>query len=902
MVCTISAGTASSYYISEQSRYYTGGKEPVGRWFTPSASAGVAPGTGIINGAEIDDAIFERLHAGLDIAGNKLTQNADGSHVDRVAGYDLTFSAPKSVSVVWGLGDEVQRREIEAAHDAAVRSALGVVNDHAAFSRRGKGGAVLEPVQLTGAIFQHGEARPIEREIGPAGAEAAGKVLASDPQLHSHAVVFNWAQRAENSWGSIDGRQLFRWKMAAGAVYRAELAVRLQALGYGIERTDEKGLFEIAGVPRSIRDEFSGRRQAIVTAMREHGLDTASAPALAASVTKAGRHAKATGPDTDRHEAWRERAAGLGFDLSMTKLSSLSRPKSEHIASDAKAILDRLTETKAVFRQQDIVAAVAADLVGTRTAGDLAAAAETGNGGNVRAAIAERVQAVLDAVELVPLGVDSLGRPAYSTREMVALEEGVAKTAQAMSQKYFGPDPSAIGASPVGTMTGKQMEKPGQSGMAALSAEQRAAYDHACDTGALAIVEGAAGSGKTTTLSAIARTYRQAGYQVIGSAVAWRAAQQLGEECGIESRALDSWLAKHRDGQDIFTRTTVLILDEAGLLSTRQMHAVLLAAQAGGSKVVLAGDQRQLQAIGAGSGLAIVAETINGIRVDVNRRQTEVWARTAVSQLARGEAEPALRAFDEHDCLHWAAGRNAVIGKALELWRDHRQTHPAQSLVVLAKSNADIRILNEAIRTELRQGGQIRGDDVIIRAVDRSGKAYDLAIAKGDRLEITTRNKDLGMVNGTTGIVTRIVPERDGHARLTLAIGSEAKTFSTAELADARGRARLGHAYATTIYNAQGLTVDRAIVIGSVSFSANQAYVAASRAREQTDIIIDSKEIDRELRAQARMEGNSLKMSPTPQERLSRLGRGWARAEIKERAILLHPMAPGLRRQADLER
>lgn len=880
MVCTISAGTASSYYVSEQSRYYTGGKEPVGRWFAPSASAGVA------DGAEIDDATFERLHAGLDGTGNKLTQNADGSHVDRVAGYDLTFSAPKSVSIVWGLGEEAQRQEIEAAHDAAVRSALGVVNEHAAFSRRGKGGTILEPVQLTGAIFQHGEARPVEREAGPADTGTEGKVLAADPQLHSHAVIFNWAQRADGSWGSIDGRQLFRWKMAAGAVYRAELAARLQALGYGIERTDEKGLFEIAGVPKSVRDEFSGRRQAIMAALQEHSLDTASAPALAASVTKAGRHAKAMGSDIDRHEVWRERAAGLGFDLSGGKLPS---PKSEPTVSDAKSILGRLTETKAVFRQQDIVAAVAADLTGTKEAKDLAAAAriaEARDGRSVRAAIAGRVQAVLTEAELVPLGPDALGRPAYSTREMVALERGLAEAAQAMSQRYFGPVPSAIGISPAVTAASKPMEKPGNQDAVALSVEQRAAYDRACGTGGLAIIEGAAGSGKTTTLSAIAQTYRQTGYRVIGSAVAWRAAQQLGEECGIESRALDSWLAKHRDGQDIFTRKTVLILDEAGLLSTRQMHAVLVAAQAGGSKIILTGDQRQLQAIGAGSGLAIIAETVNGARVDTNRRQKEAWARIAVSQLARCEAEPALRAFSEHGCLHWVPGRKAVIGKALELWRDHRQHHPDQSLAVLAKSNADIRILNEAIRAELRQGGQIRGDDVVVRAMDRSGKPLELSIAKGDRLEITTRNKELGVVNGTTGIVTRVEPERNGHARLTLAIGNEAKTFSTAELADVHGRARLGHAYATTIYNAQGLTVDRVIVIGNSSFSANQAYVAASRARERTDIVIDNKEIDRELRAQARMEGRAMKQQPTPSDRMARLAHGWARAEIKERATL----------------
>ncbi|MDE8345215.1 MAG: relaxase domain-containing protein [Acidocella sp.] len=866
MVCTISAGTAASYYISEQSRYYTGGQEPVGRWFAPSATAGA----GVVDGAEIDDATFERLHAGLDAAGHKLAQNADGSHADRVAGYDLTFSAPKSVSVVWGLGETEQRQAIEAAHDAAVRAALGVVNESAAFSRRGKGGAMLEAVQLTGAIFQHGEARPTERE----GGETGGKTLEADPQLHSHAVIFNWAQRADGSCGSLDGRQLFRWKMAAGAVYRVELAARLQELGYGIERTDEKGLFEIVGMTKSVREAFSGRRQGIVAALRERGLATAEAPALAASVTKAGRKSKSAAPGADRHEDWRARAVELGFEV---PLPGMKAAKPERSTASPADILARLTETKAVFRRPDIVAAVAADLVGTAVAGS-----------EMEAVIAGRVQAVLDDAGLVPLDPDALGQPAYSTKEMVALEQRLAQTARELSGGYFGPVPSARGA-----MNG--------AGMAALSEEQRAAYDHACGTGRLALVEGAAGSGKTTTLSVIAQAYQQAGYEVIGSAIAWRAAQQLGEECGFESRALDSWLAKQRDGQEVFTRKTVLIVDEAGLLSTRQMHAVLTAAQAGGSKVILAGDQRQLQAIGAGSGLAIVAEQVNAARVDTNRRQKEAWARTAVSQLARGEAEPALRAFDEHGCLHWAGGQKAVINRALQLWRGHRQNHPGQSVVVLAKSNADVRALNAAMRAELRQSGQVRGDDVIVRAVDRSGGTYDLAVAKGDRLEITTRNKDLGVVNGTTGIVTRVEAGQNGQARLTLAIGSEAVTFSTAELADAKGRARLGHAYATTIYNAQGLTVDRAIVIGSSGLSANQAYVAASRARERTDIVIDSKEIDRELRTQARAMGSALPAPPTPTDRLSRLANGWARVEIKERATLLESRVPEMQRDVELE-
>lgn len=851
MVCTVSAGTAASYYISEQSRYYTGGREPTGRWFSSSSSM-----EGVINGVEIDDTTFERLHAGLDASGRKLTQNADGTHAERVAAYDLTYSAPKSVSIVWALGDETQKSAIEVAHDAAVRAALGVINDHAAFSRRGKGGAFLEPVQLTGAIFQHGEARPTERGDGGTGE----MTLEADPQLHSHAVIFNWAQRPDGSWGSIDGRQLFRWKMAAGAVYRAELAARLMALGYGIDRTDEKGLFEIIGVPKSLRESFSGRRRDIVAAMQAHGLETSEAPALAASVTKTGRKSKGAAQIPDRHERWRERAAEMGFRVPEP---GQAPPVPTRAPVDNAEILVRLTETKAVFRQQDIVAAVAADLTGAAL-----------DGKSARVMTAERVEAILNDAEIVFLGLDKVGQPAYSTRTMVALEQEVGEMARKMSRGYFGPD------------TGGQASQTA-AGTSMLSEEQRAAFDHACGSNRLAVVEGAAGSGKTLTLSAIAQAYQRAGYKVIGSAVAWRAAQQLGEECGFESRALDSWLAKHRDGQEVFTRKTVLIVDEAGLLSTRQTHTVLGAALAGGSKVILTGDQRQLQAIGAGSGLAIVAEQVGAQRVDTNHRQREAWARTAVNQLAKGEAEPALRVFDEHGCLHWSEGQKATVSKVLQLWRDCRQSHPGQSIAVLARSNADVRALNAAMRAELRQSGQIRGEDVVVRAVDRSGGGYDLAIARGDRLEITTRNKELGIVNGTTGTVIRVEADKNGHARITLAIGTRAMTLSTAELVDRRGRAKLGHAYATTIYNTQGLTVDRAIVIGSAAFSANQAYVATSRAREQTDIVVNSKDIDCELRAQTRAIGASSFNVPAPQERLAKLIQGWARTEIKETAATI---------------
>ncbi|MGB9153028.1 MAG: hypothetical protein WCD70_08070 [Alphaproteobacteria bacterium] len=227
-------------------------------------------------------------------------------------------------------------------------------------------------------------------------------------------------------------------------------------------------------------------------------------------------------------------------------------------------------------------------------------------------------------------------------------------------------------------------------------------------------------------------------------------------------------------------------------------------------------------------------------------------------------------------------------------------------MIVLAKSNADTRALNAAMRDELRQAGRLSGQDIAIHATDRSRAVFDLPIARGDRVEIHVRNRDLGLVNGTAGTVTQIEEENSGHARLTLAVGSRSVTFSTREITDAKGRARIGHAYATTIHNAQGITVDRAIVVGNPSFSANQAYVAASRARERTDFVIDQRMIDSELRAKARATGHFLDRAPSALERKAHLAGRWARTEVRETARSmvgkLQVSQPVKSRQPELER
>src|ERR1035437_7565740 len=273
MVATIAAGTTAQYY-TKQAEYYLGGGEPAGRWISATNNFGVTHGTAV------DNATFERLHAGLDETGQPLLTNP-GDPTKRVAGIDLTLSAPKSVSIIYALADGATRRAIEDAQQRACEATIGFLDRHAAFCRRGKNGMHLEPVSLTVASFQHGESRPVEH--------ADGSVFA-DPNLHSHQILLNCAVRADGTIGALDARQLFAFKMAAGCAFHVALSSNLQQFGFNIGEIGKNGTFEIVdergGSEQqqglALRRFMSARRQEIEQTLAQEGLTTA--PALAAAV------------------------------------------------------------------------------------------------------------------------------------------------------------------------------------------------------------------------------------------------------------------------------------------------------------------------------------------------------------------------------------------------------------------------------------------------------------------------------------------------------------------------------------------------------------------------------------------------------------------------------------------
>lgn len=263
---------ASAQYYSKQTGYYTGGTgvEPDGVWFAPGSDLGVVDGT------TVNADVFERLFAGRSEDGRSLISNG-GGRLDRVAAFDVTLSAPRSVSLAWALGDDYIRSVIEAAHETAVRDTLELLEREAAFARRGHGGGRIERVPLSAALFRHGESRPAEHADG---------ALFADPNLHTHCVILNLATRADGTVGALHSTILRDWKMAAGAAYHANLAAGLGKAGLSIDRVGKNGIFEIAGIDEDAIRYFSARRNEIVEELADAGLTSDQAAAFAAMVAK----------------------------------------------------------------------------------------------------------------------------------------------------------------------------------------------------------------------------------------------------------------------------------------------------------------------------------------------------------------------------------------------------------------------------------------------------------------------------------------------------------------------------------------------------------------------------------------------------------------------------------------
>ncbi len=395
VVATWNVAASSAYYV-RGAEYYLGSREPEGVWYAPRGDLGRR------DAAAVQPKGFARLYEGLGENGQSLITNAGGRADRRVPAFDLTFSAPRSVSLAWAFADEDLRRNLEAAQGRAVRATLATIEREAIYARRGKDGARVEKVALTAALFQHGESRPAEHADGR---------LFGDPNLHTHAVVLNMATRADGTVGALHSTVLRDWKMAAGAVYHAALANEMTDLGFVVDRLGKNGTFEIAGIGDKAITYFSARRQEIEKELAEAGTSSGSSAALASVVAKSTRQAKEK--DADREIVWRVAAKSAGLDGDI-RAALQQRSAREFVAGDAghlfaerlASLPAELTQHESVIDRRELVRSVHAASVGL---------------GLPLSRLDREVDRLVASGAFVEIGRDAIGQLRYSTPEMIAI-------------------------------------------------------------------------------------------------------------------------------------------------------------------------------------------------------------------------------------------------------------------------------------------------------------------------------------------------------------------------------------------------------------------------------------------------------------------------------------------------
>ena len=885
MVATLaslsSAAQASTYYEADD--YYAEGGLAPSAWLGSGATALGLSG-------EVDRRAFQALLEGRLSDGQILGTHRDGQLAHR-PGWDLTFSAPKSVSVMALVAGD--RRLIEG-HDQSVRAALTYVERYAATARirRGSQIEIVRTASLVAASFRHETSR------------------SHDPQLHTHAVILNVTQDPDGQWRSLASRELYLLQKAAGEIYRQELAAIAHRLGYTIDPGIES-TFEVGGVPAAVLQAFSGRSAQIEARLAERGESRKTASAVEKQI--AALDTRVRKEDSDRGQlvrSWREEADRLAFDMEARRQAVCDASQSadnddrqlvlhgqgEATAANAVQFASaKLGERQAVFSSADL----------EREAGRFAL------GRSNREEIAKAVAKSLSRSELQPRifrdprGLEGEG---FTTSANIALEK---RLLQAELQGRGAAEPLArpIEAARVVSEAMIRSQDQGHT----WTDDQRAAT-RALLTSANRVVgvQGYAGTAKTTTvLATFARAAQAAGYRVTALAPSASAARTIGEALNLEGQTVARHLKATQLAASPKTRRgEIWLVDEASLLSARDMARLLDAAARVDARTVLVGDVKQLGSVEAGAAFRQLQDAnMETVRLAQIVRQTNASLLDAVEATIEGDVRRAFDALDRgggriveaatpderHDLI---ASRYAQLSPEerrgtliIDPSRESRDSLTNKVRAELLKAGAlgdestRVRTLvsKGLTRAEARDVRSYQVGDIItfgraygekglakraagrVEAIDPNNSSIELSfdgrrvewaprqwgaqveafvpadreLRVGDRVEFTRNDYRLGRVNGMRGEITSVGADR-GQA---IVKAEDGKTHRL-HLAEAQDQ-HIRHSYVQTMYPAQGRTVDRVLIHADSArtnlVDLSSLYVGLSRARSEALVFTDKR-------------------------------------------------------------
>jgi conjugative relaxase-like TrwC/TraI family protein len=801
-VTTLKGVEAGRYYTEWLPSYYLDGGEPPGRW-----SGAAAGDLGLVG--DVGSEAFLAVMAGRDPAtGTDLGRRyGEGS----VRGFDATFSAPKSVSLLWALGDERTQGEVLEAHDQAVDAVLSWIESHAHTRLRRNGHVVCVDAEgiVVGVFRQHTSRR-------------------LDPQLHTHAVIANRVRAPDGRWLALDARTIKIDQRTLSALYHADLRSELTGR-LGVEwQQPENGIAEIDGIPDEVLAEFSQRSRDVDRRLVEKlerfrevmGREPSHRERwrLEREAVLDSRPAKPQGTGlSDLRDDWQQRTLELGHNSDLLVRHALARrfegPGLAQTMADrvVEAALESLGERQSSWRPAELVRELAA-AIPTTTAVDSTDLTETLD--RLAAEIAD--SRCVDISRPIPAGVELRrdGRPvtepavdrALTTRTILSEEEELVEWAR----RRHGPQPLMVRR--LLTVLGRNLS-PGQVAAASATAGRRG----------LELIVGPAGAGKTTALAAAVKTLRLQQQAVFGVAPTATAAEVLATETGMAADTLDKLLTEHAltdrppsPDYDLPARAT-LVVDEAGAVSTPKLAELARLADQKQWRVILVGDPRQFTAVGRGGMFGHLVDTLGAVELDQVHRFTHEWEKGASLRLRAGDPT-VLDIYQHQGRIHSGAGE-AMETQIIEAWKQSRDA--GHTVALMANSNDTVNRLNSKCQQLLVDTGHLH-------PARRSLKTRDLILCEGDEVVTRRNSRTLRTSRGL------MVKNRDHwtiqwiHDNGTISVTGPTGTV-TLPADYVTKHVELG--YAQTSHASQGRTVDTALLLIDTPTDSRGIYTPMTRGR-----------------------------------------------------------------------
>jgi len=808
---------------------------------------------------------FQKIMEGKLPNGEQMPSGAGG---ERRSGYDLTFSAPKSVSLVGVVGED--ERVLEA-HDRAVKEALKYIEEEAAQTRIKENGEIRfeKTANFTAAVFRHETSR------------------AFDPQLHSHAVVANITIDQNGNERALSSEEIFKHKMAAGAIYKAELGHNLRMYGYNLRQT--KDGFEIKEIEDKHIEGFSTRRKEIEAQLRAEDKTGAKNAEMAALKTRAAKQVLTEDETKLKRETWQQTAQNMGMKdkKSLENLTSRARASWHHDTGDGKASIEardeklaqaqnaasdavkhavsHLSERQSVFEKREII----------QHAAKFGAAA-----GASKQMLSKQIDQQIKSLELIKAG------NRLTTREALQRELRITKI-EAHARGNVQPIASA---ERVAELSKDLTQGQAQALKLSLTTQNR-----------IVGIEGKAGAGKTYMLKKVVKEAQQQGFEVKGLAPSAQAAKVLENETGAKSETISKAVSNPPENG----KQQLWVVDEAGMVSAKQADKLLKQAESVNARVIFVGDRQQLSAIEAGKPFALLVDKgMHTARMDEIMRQKNKELKAVVEKLAQGKTKQAIQDLSKSisEVKDPQKRLQVVASKYLEQTPQERE----KSMVIVS-TNKERHDLNTQIREGLKKEGVLTGKPQEVQTLNKNAftqaearqahnyeagmkvrfhreykslgvnKNETLTVEKtennkvqlisqdgkkvkwdpskqakvesyqvqktelqaGDQIRFTRNEYELNRINGHTAEI-QAINEKERTALIKMENG-EKQTLSL----DNEREQTYTHSYASTVHASQGATADKAfIAVDSEQSMLNQqsAYVSISRAREGVEIVADEKE------------------------------------------------------------